>query len=102
MTKEQAFATARKYAQKTKQEFDPSAEIYLFGSAARDEMTEHSDIDIAVVSQKYQGNKIDNRAMLFMLAQEISWDIEPHPFTLSDWKYSTPFTKAIRRDGILL
>jgi predicted nucleotidyltransferase len=33
----------------------PVAEAYLFGSAARGESTETSDIDVAVVSRAFQG-----------------------------------------------
>ncbi len=62
---------------KIKQSFNPKY-VVLFGSYSRGEQKEFSDIDIAVVFEKYEReNILDDNAFLFRLAWEVDSRIEP-------------------------
>jgi predicted nucleotidyltransferase len=100
MKKNEALRIAKEYAVRVRTELDSDAEIYLFGSAVRDEMQEHSDIDVAVVSKIFGDNVVDNRVKLMLLSNVISYDIEPHPVLREDWVDVTPFTREIKNEGI--
>ena len=102
MKKDEALEIARTYAKRVRAEIDAGAEIYLFGSAARDEMSERSDIDVAVVSRVFSADVIENRVRLMLLSNTVSFDIEPHPVIQEDWEDVTPFIQEIQRDGILI
>ena len=102
MLKNEALQVAREYAARVKAELDSNAEIYLFGSAARNEMHGGSDIDIAVVSEIFTADVIANRVKLMLLSNLISHRIEPHPVIFEDWKKATPFAKEIKNFGVLI
>ena len=102
MKKNEALQIARAYAVRVRTELDADAEIYLFGSAARDEMQEDSDIDVAVVSEIFNDDVVENRVKLMLLSNIVSYDIEPHPVLREDWTAITPFTREIKNEGILI
>ena len=102
VTKDLAVQLAKQFAVLVRNEFDNNAKVYMFGSAARDEMDDDSDIDIAVVSEVFTDDVVSNRVVLMGLAQTISWDIEPHPIIAEYMIKTTPFTEEIKSDGILL
>jgi len=102
MKKNEALQIAKAYAVRVRKELDADAEIYLFGSAARDEIHEDSDIDIAVVSGIFNDNIVENRVKLMLLSNIVSYDIEPHPVLREDWIDVTPFTREIKSEGILI
>jgi predicted nucleotidyltransferase len=100
MRKSEAIEITKAYADRVHSEIDPDADIYLFGSAARDEMDDRSDIDIAVLSGSFTEDVINNRVMLSLLSNAVNPIIEPHPVLLEDWRTGTPFVREIKRDGI--
>ena len=79
----------------------PFSSVLVFGSAARDEMHEHSDIDIAVVGTSFKGDRMEEMHELWRLGRPISTRIQPiwfYPEHLED-KYST-LAQEIKKDGI--
>jgi len=102
LSKESVMKIANEFAILVRSDLDNSAEVYLFGSAARNEMHNNSDIDIAVVSDNFTADVIDNRVRLLNLSQMVSWDIEPHPITYEYWHHTTPFEDEIKKDGIMI
>jgi len=100
MQKNEALQIAKAYAVRVRAELDAEAEVYLFGSAARDGMHEDSDIDVAVVSGIFNDNVIENRVKLMLLSNIVSYDIEPHPILREDWISVTPFIREIKSEGI--
>ena len=100
MRKDEALKIARVYAVRIREEIDADAKVYLSGSAARDEMHEGSDIDVAVISEMFTADVIQNRVKLMLLSNEVDYDIEPHPILLEDWADRTPFTRRIQEGGI--
>lgn len=75
--------------------------MLLFGSHARGNSHEWSDIDVAVISSDFGQNYFDERVRLMKLAQRASSSIEPHPLHPRDLKdrWST-LADEIRRYGM--
>jgi predicted nucleotidyltransferase len=72
---------------------------YLFGSYATGRADEWSDIDLAIVTDRFVGDGFDFRFMLTKLARTIDADIEPHPYLLSEFNESNPAVGEIMRSG---
>lgn len=73
--------------------------VYLFGSYARNQADEWSDIDLAVLTDKFQGDSFDFRFLLTKIARNIDSDIEPHPYLAKEFNYSNPFAAQILKHG---
>lgn len=72
---------------------------YLFGSYSSGHADEWSDIDLALVTDRFFGDSFDFRFMLTKLARTIDPDIEPHPFLLADFNEGNPSVREIIRTG---
>lgn len=77
----------------------PVLQAYLFGSYATGRADEWSDIDLAIVTDKFVGDGFDFRFMLTKLARTIDPDIEPHPYLLSEFNENNPIAGEILRGG---
>lgn len=86
---------------------EPDATVILYGSYARGEEREDSDIDLLILVDKnvdYEREK-NIRYPLFDLAYETGFIISPVVHSKETWekKYKiTPFYENIQHDGILL
>ena len=67
---------ARQYADIVAKELSPAA-IVLYGSYAKDNPHEDSDIDVAVIFHGFTGDWLDTSARLWRLTREVSTYIEP-------------------------
>ena len=94
-----AKAIAQKYAEYIQNEIRIFG-IYLFGSHATGNSRKDSDIDIAVVSDSFTGDPVDDQAMLLLLKSNIDNRIEPHPFLPNDFTEDNPFAKEIMKTSI--
>ena len=74
-------------------------ELYLFGSTNKGSIDSDSDIDIAVVVDRYKGDIVDVFFLLLKLRRNIDIRIEPHPFELKDFNDSNPFASEIIKTG---
>ena len=74
--------------------------IYLFGSYAKGNTRSDSDIDIAVVSDSFTGDPVDDLTMLLILKSNVDNRIEPHPFLPGDFTNDNPFAKEIMETAI--
>lgn len=97
MDKADALNIAQKYATLVNANFD-SIRIFLFGSYAKGNFNEDSDIDIAVVLNDYS-NLIDMQLELMRLRRKIDSRIEPHPFRKSEFEISNPIVSEILKYG---
>ncbi len=69
--------TVTQYADAVTKEFSPAA-IVLFGSYAKGEAHDESDIDVAVIFNGFSGDWLKASSLLWRLRRGISYDIEPH------------------------
>ncbi len=76
MGKNKIIGKLKKYITLVRKGFSPK-KIILFGSYARGDFTENSDIDIAVIVDKIEGDFLDLEFQLFKLRRNIDDRIEP-------------------------
>lgn len=101
MTQEEALALARKYKKSLQDAHFPVSAFIVFGSVARNEMHNQSDVDIAVVGASFKGDRFKEMTEIRMMRHPISYKLQPiwfYPEHLED-KYST-LAAEIRKDGI--
>jgi predicted nucleotidyltransferase len=72
---------------------------YLFGSYAKGNEREESDIDIAIVLGN-MNDFFDTQMQLMRLRRKIDLRIEPHPISENEFNDSNPFAFEIKRTGI--
>lgn len=75
-------------------------QAYIFGSYAKGRQTEWSDIDLALVSDRFEGNFFYDRCKLSPYVIKINTDIETHPFRPEDFTKENPFVEEIIETGI--
>ena len=97
MDKRDALDIAVKYANVVKSKYD-FVKIILFGSYAKGNFNEDSDIDIAVILKDYT-NLIDIQVDLMRLRRKIDSRIEPHPFREKDFDITNPIVNEILKYG---
>ena len=71
----------------------------LFGSYAKGDFNNDSDIDIAVIFKKLD-DKFNTQVKLFMLTPKFDTRIEPHPIDINDYNHNNPFANEIIKNGI--
>jgi len=97
MDKTDALNIAQRYAETLRNSFD-FKKVILFGSYAKGNHREDSDIDIAVVFSDY-ANRLDRQVELMKLTRLIDTRIEPHPFRENEFEISNPFVNEIMTYG---
>jgi predicted nucleotidyltransferase len=97
MDKRDAIDIAIKYANVVKSKYD-FVKIILFGSYAKGNFNEDSDIDIAVILKDYT-NLIEIQVDLMRLRRKIDSRIEPHPFREKDFDITNPIVNEILKHG---
>ena len=97
MDKAEALKAAYKYATVVKANYK-SVKIILFGSYAKGNFNEDSDIDIAVILKDFS-NVIEMQLELMRLRRKIDSRIEPHPFREQDFVLSNPVVNEIIKYG---
>ena len=90
---------ARKYAEHLQPKIRVLG-IYLFGSHAKGVAHVNSDIDIAVVSDSFTGDPVDDLTTLLLFKSEVDNRIEPHPFLPADFTDANPFAREILETAI--
>ena len=93
MDQSDALDKARIFAGLVTAAFNPKR-IFLFGSYAKGNYHEDSDIDIAVVFDDYQ-DSTDMQLELMQLRRSVDSRIEPHPFRIKDFDEANPLVHEI-------
>ncbi len=74
--------------------------VFLFGSYAQGTARDDSDIDIAVVSGDFSGDRFSDRRVIVPLRRKIDRRLEPIPFRTENFKEDDPMALEILRNGI--
>jgi predicted nucleotidyltransferase len=99
----QAFRLAEELQRKLREALIDSVQVILFGSQARGDATDESDIDVLVVLPDLEKGTLDT---LLEIAWEIGFDagkvISVIPATHQEMKLlsASPFFRAVQREGI--
>jgi len=80
----------------------PISSAILFGSYAKGSFYEWSDIDIALVSDIFEGNRIKDKDKIRSITLSVSSEIEVIPFAPKDFNDHNPLAKEIIKTGIRL
>lgn len=72
----------------------------LFGSYSKGLGHEWSDIDIALVSDAFEGVRFEDRKKIGAITLSVSTDLSPLPFRPEDFTPEDPFVKEILSTGL--
>lgn len=88
-----------RYLNKVREKYPVDA-AYLFGSYAVDQAREESDIDVAIVSSGFSGNRLDDGGELSAMTWGIDTRIEPWGFRPEDFNDDHILPAEILKNGI--
>ena len=72
----------------------------LFGSYSKGLSHEWSDIDIAIVSDAFEGVRLRDKGKIRRITLSVSSDLAPIPFRPRDFTEDDPFVREILETGI--
>jgi uncharacterized protein len=88
------------YIKKLRKEI-PLEKVILFGSYAKGNYHNDSDIDLAIFSDYFNGmRRVDGINYLLLRAMEYDIDLEPLPFTKADYFEKSGFAREVLKEGI--
>jgi len=68
---------------------------YIFGSYAKGRQTEWSDIDVALVSDQFEGNRFYDHCKISPYLIKVDTSLEVHPFSPEDFTKTIPSSKRL-------
>lgn len=89
-----------KFIEEAKKDNITISKAVLFGSYSNNTYHEFSDIDIAVVSDDFEGISFYDSKKLNGAMLRTSIDIETHPYRPEEFTTDNPFVKEILETGI--
>jgi uncharacterized protein len=92
----------QKYLKALRENHIPVKEAILYGSYATGKYHKWSDIDIALVSDIFVGDRILDKDKIRAITLSISSTIEVMPFSPGDFNEHNPFAKEILKAGVKL
>ena len=80
----------------------PVSKAFLYGSYARNEANENSDIDVMLISEIFDQNNDKIRAKAWMATEKIDVRIEPYMVGLHKFLSDnvSPLLQIVKREGI--
>ncbi len=75
------------------------SQAILFGSYAKGNYSEYSDIDLAIVSKRFEGIRFYDRNLIRKFKFKVNPDIEPLPFSNENFTKDDPFVQEILNTG---
>ncbi len=100
IARDQVINIIKKYLSELRAHNIPVEEAILFGSFAQDRATENSDIDIAIISSAFSGDRFDDRRRLVPLRRSVDNRLEPMPFLPEQFAAGGILIDEIKRTGI--
>jgi len=91
--------TVKQYADAVTHELAPAA-IVLYGSYAKGNARDDSDIDVAVIFDGFNGDWLSTSTLLFKLRRNVSYEIEP--ILLDSTEDKSGFVQNIYKTGQII
>lgn len=92
--------TITDYIKLVQQKYSDFESAYVFGSYAKENSNQDSDIDLAIILRDLDDSKrFDVQVQLMLLASQIDTRIEPHPISQSDFYSDNPLVVEIKKTG---
>jgi predicted nucleotidyltransferase len=98
MDKIDALKLSRTYLQKAKKSGLDFSEAWLFGSYAKGNQNENSDIDLAIILKDID-HTFETEVMLMGIRNGDELMIEPHPFSKDEFDNKFPLVNQIIKYG---
>ena len=95
-----AIEIVKKYVQELKSHNILVTEAILFGSFAKGHVKEESDIDVALISDAFSGDRFEDRRKIVPFRRKIDSRIEPMPFRPEHFAEGGNLVDEIKRTGI--
>ena len=92
----------RKYVAELERHHIPVSQAILYGSFANGQVREESDIDVALVSEAFTGDRFEDRRRIVPLRRKIDNRIEPMPFTPTGFSDGGNLIDEIKKTGIMI
>ena len=89
----------RYYIKRLEENKIPVQKVFLFGSYAKGTSREDSDIDIAVISTFFKGDRYSDRRLIVPFRRGLDSRIEPMPFTPEDFDKGGILIDEIKKTG---
>lgn len=99
MDKIDALKISRNYLERLRKSNIEFSEAWLFGSYAKGNQHENSDIDIAIVLKNNSIHTFETDVKLMVIRKGDETLIEPHAFTKEEFDYNLPIVYQIIRYG---
>lgn len=90
----------KKYIAELEKHHIPVREAILYGSYANGRVRGESDIDVALVSEAFTGDRFEDRRRIVPLRRKIDNRIEPMPFTPAGFSDGGNLIDVIKKTGI--
>ncbi|MBS3907522.1 MAG: nucleotidyltransferase domain-containing protein [Syntrophaceae bacterium] len=75
-------------------------EAFIFGSHAKGKTKPESDIDVALISNAFTGDRFEDRRKIVPFRRKIDNRIEPIPFKPGDFNNGGTLAEEIKRNGV--
>jgi hypothetical protein len=95
-----AIAIIKRYIQELEKNQIHISEAIIFGSHARRTAKPDSDIDVALISSVFTGDRFEDRRRIIPLRRKIDNRIEPIPFKPEDFNNGGMLAEEIKKTGI--
>lgn len=103
VTQATALERVKAFAESIRSQHISLRKVILFGSYARNEQRQFSDIDVALVADEFTGFGFQDVGLIgAAIAQKSFVDIEPHTFSPEQFTDWNPFVQEILRTGIVI
>ena len=94
--------TVKRYIEELEKNGIKIREAILFGSIVKGTAKEWSDIDVALVSSDFTGDRFEDRRKIVPLRRNIDNRIEPLPFRPEDFYDGGMLVEEIKKTGMRL
>lgn len=95
-----AIEAVRRYVRALEEQGLHVDDAILFGSFAKGTARDESDIDVALISEAFSGDRFDDRRRIVPFRRAIDSRLEPMPFRPEGFAGGGNLVDEIKRDGI--
>lgn len=97
-----AIQIVKRYIAELEKNQIPIKKAIVFGSYARGMAGPESDIDVALISEAFSGDRFEDRRKIVPLRRKIDSRIEPMPFTPDDFDNGGMLAEEIKKTGVIV
>jgi len=89
-----------KYIEELERNGIPISQVFIFGSYSKGSVKPESDIDVALISNAFTGDRFEDRRRIVPFRRKIDNRIEPIPFRPEDFNDGGALAEEIKKTGM--